>query len=233
MKILSEKRNVLMYTVDKDFYNTNLSISIENGEVVVCAPWYFTRNQIQKIVDEKREWILNKIKNYDRKLDKNIEKRITNILGKEYNININFKNIKRPELNLNNEEIFINFPLQYKKRNIENILEIVLRKMYTTISENKIEEIMEKTRIKLGFAPEEYIIKKIDNKLATCLNMNKIVINPEIMKYEQRIIEYIVMHEFCHLKYKTHSKGFEKIMKENIFQYDKFKKEIEKEGYNY
>ena len=47
MKVLSEKRNVLIYTVDKDFYNTNLSISIENGEVVVCAPWYLTRNQIQ------------------------------------------------------------------------------------------------------------------------------------------------------------------------------------------
>ena len=233
MKILSEKRNVLMYTVDKDFYNTNLSISIENGEVVVCAPWYFTRNQIQKIVDQKREWILNKIKNYDKKSERKFETRTTNILGKEYNININFKNIKRPELNLNNEEIFINFPLQYKKRNIENILEIVLRKMYMTISENKIEEIMEKTRIKLGIAPEEYLIKKIDNKLATCVEKNKIIINPEIMKYEQRIIEFIIMHQFCHLKYKTHSKGFEKIMKENIFQYEKLKKEIEKEGYIY
>lgn len=233
MKILSEKRSVLTYTVDKDFYNTNLSISVENGEVVVCAPWYFTRNQIQKIVDEKREWILNKIKNYDKKLENKKEIRTTNILGKEYNININFKNIKRPELNLNNEEIFINFPLQYKKRNIDNILEIVLRKMYITISENKIEEIMEKTRIKLGFAPEEYIIKKMDNKLAICLDMNRIIINPEIMKFEQRIIEFIVMHEFCHLKYKTHSKGFEKIMKDNIFQYEKLKKEIENEGYVY
>ena len=233
MKILSEKRNVLMYTVDKDFYSTNLSISIENGEVVVCAPWYFTRNQIQKIVDEKREWILNKIKNYDKKSERKFETRTTNILGKEYNININFKNIKRPELNLNNEEIFINFPLQYKKKNIDNMLEIVLRKMYYTISENKIEEIMEKTRIKLGIAPEEYLIKKLDNKLATCVEMNKIIINPEIMKYEQRIIEFIIMHQFCHLKYKTHSKGFEKIMKENIFQYEKLKKEIEKEGYIY
>ena len=233
MRVLNEKRNVLMYTVDKDFYNNNLSISIENGEVVVCAPWYFTRTQIQKIVDEKRDWILNKIKSYDKKIDKKNNIRTTDILGKQYNVNINFKNIKRPELNLNNEEIFINFPLQYKKRNIENILEIVLRKMYMTISENKIEEIMEKTRIKLGFAPEEYLIKKIDNKLADCVNMNKIIINPEIMKYDQKTIEYIIMHEFCHLKYKTHSKGFEKIMKANIFQYEKYKKEIENEGYNY
>ena len=233
MKVLNEKRNILMYTVDKDFYSSNLSISVENGEVVVCAPWYFTRNQIQKIVDEKREWILNKIKNYDKKSERKFETRTTNILGKEYNININFKNIKRPELNLNNEEIFINFPLQYKKKNIDNMLDIVLRKMYYTISENKIEEIMEKTRIKLGLAPEEYLIKKIDNKLATCLDMNKIIINPEIMKYDQRIIEFIIMHQFCHLIYKTHSKGFEKIMKENIFQYEKLKKEIEKEGYIY
>ena len=233
MKVLNQKRNVLMYTVDKDFYNSNLSISIENGEVVVCAPWYFTRNQIQKIVDEKREWILNKIKNYDKNVNKKINTRITNILGKEYNININFKNIKRPELNLNNDEIYINFPLQYKKRNIENMLEIVLRKMYLTISENKIEEIMEKTRIKLGFAPEEYSIKRIENKMAACIDMNKIIINPEIMKYDQKVIEYIIMHEFCHLKYKTHSKGFEKIMKENIFQYERIKKEIENEGYIY
>ena len=72
---------------------------------------------------------------------------------------------------------------------------------------------MEKTRIKLGFAPEEYLIKRIDNKLADCVDMNKIIINPEIMKYDQKTIEYIIMHEFCHLKYKTHSKGFEKIMK--------------------
>ena len=101
MRVLNEKRNVLMYTVDKDFYNNNLSISIENGEVVVCAPWYFTRTQIQKIVDEKREWILNKIKSYDKKIDKKNDIRTTDILGKKYNVNINFKNIKRPELNLN------------------------------------------------------------------------------------------------------------------------------------
>ena len=35
--------------------------------------------------------------------------------SKEYIIDINFKNIKRPELNLNSEKIRINFPLQYKE----------------------------------------------------------------------------------------------------------------------
>lgn len=233
MKVLNQKRNVLMYTVDKDFYNNNLSISIENGEVVVCVPWYFTRNQIQKIVDEKREWILNKIKNCERKINNKTYKNSTNILGKEYLINIKFENIKRPELNLNKEEIYINFPLQYKKKNIDNMVKIALNKMYSTISETKIEEIMEKTRIKLGFAPEEYVIKKINNKLATCINMNKIIINPEIIKYKQEIIEYIIMHEFCHLKYKTHAKGFQRIIENNFLNLKKIQKELEKIEYDY
>ena len=40
----------------------------------------------------------------------------------------------------------------------------------------------------------------------------KIVINPDIVKYDREIIEYIVLHEFAHLKYKIHAKGFTKIM---------------------
>ena len=53
MRVMNEKRDVLMYTIDKVFNNNNLSISVQNGEVVVCAPWYLSRNQIQKIVEEK------------------------------------------------------------------------------------------------------------------------------------------------------------------------------------
>ena len=233
MKVLNQRKNILMYTIDKDFYNNNLSISIQNGEVVVCAPWYFTRNQIQKIVDEKREWILNKIKNTSKNFGSKLNKKTTNILGKKYDINIEFKNISKPELNLYKKEINVVFPIEYKNKNIDNILEIVLRKMYITISENKIEEIMEKTRKKLGFAPEDYKIQTMNKKFATCVDMSKIIINPEIMKLEQNIIEFIIMHEFCHLKYKTHSKKFQKMIQDNFSNIEKIEKEIKKTEYEY
>lgn len=233
---LFNKENILMYTVNKEKIGNNFSISIYNGEVIVSAPWYFTSNQIQRIVDEKRDWILEKIKAYEQtkaiKIS-NSKPRKALILGKEYIIDINFKNIKRPELNLNSEKIRINFPLQYKKKNIENMLEIVLRKMYQTIAENKIEDFMEKIRIKLGFAPEDYEIKKLSGKLADCIDMNKIVINPQIMKFDEDIIEYILMHEFCHLKYKTHSKLFQKIMEKNFENIDKVEKKLLKLNIEY
>ncbi|MFR2570526.1 MAG: M48 family metallopeptidase [Clostridia bacterium] len=62
----------------------------------------------------------------------------------------------------------------------------------------------------LGFAPEEYEIAKMKT-LGTCKE-RKITINPEIVKYN-RVIDYVVLHQYCHLKYKTHSKNFSKCLK--------------------
>ena len=46
-----------------------------------------------------------------------------------------------------------------------------------------------------------------------------ILINPEIVKYNRAIIEYVVLHEFCHLKYKTHGKNFYKLIEKYIKNY--------------
>ena len=79
--------------------------------------------------------------------------------------------------------------------------------MYEQIAKVEVERAMEKTRILLGFAPEDYEIKKMNNVFGKCEN-SKITISPEIVKYNRDIIDYIVLHEYCHLKYKSHCKSF-------------------------
>ena len=97
--------------------------------------------------------------------------------------------------------------------------------MYLEIAKSEIENVMEETRIKMnGLAPENYIIRKIPNKLAKTINMRTIIINPEIVKYDKKVLKYVVLHEFCHLKYKNHSKGFfemmEKYMDDDYYYYE-------------
>ena len=101
-----------------------------------------------------------------------------------------------------------------------------IEKMYEQIANNEIETIMEKTRIMLGIAPEDYEISKMKNSLGKCIE-GKIIINPELMKYKKEIIEYVVAHEFCHLKYKTHGKKFYEILQKNVPEYKKYEKEIQ------
>ena len=76
---------------------------------------------------------------------------------------------------------------------------------------------MEKIRKQLRFAPEDYQIKRIQNKMAECKTEEQnIIINPDIVKYDKQTIEYILIHEFAHLKYKTHCIKFNEIINKNI-----------------
>jgi predicted metal-dependent hydrolase len=59
MNLVKTRNNVITYTVNKKVYN-DLYISVQNGEVIINAPWYMANEQIQKIVEEKRQWILKK-----------------------------------------------------------------------------------------------------------------------------------------------------------------------------
>ena len=65
MNLLKNRNSVITYTVNKKDYS-NLYISVQNGEVIINAPWYTTNAQIQRVVEEKKQWILNKIKEYEK-----------------------------------------------------------------------------------------------------------------------------------------------------------------------
>ena len=68
--------------------------------------------------------------------------------------------------------------------------------------------------------------KRLKNgKLATYIDDDRtIIINPDIIKYRKEILEYTVLYEFCHLKYKKRVKGFKDMLKTYMpdYQYYEF-----------
>ena len=159
--------------------------------------------------------------------DETLQPKFTRILGTNYTVNIYYLKIKSPALNLKDNTINIHLPMQYRKNNNQSLLNLILLKMYTKIAEQEIEFIMEKARHVFGFAPEDYEIKKMSDTLASCdKDLQTISINPYIAMYGKDIIEYIVFHEFCHLKYKTHSKKFYDMLKQYKPNYELIAKQI-------
>ena len=209
--------NIIRYTVNKNF-NNDLYLSVQNGEVVIKAPWYYTKSQIQNVIQEKKNWILNKLKEYEETKEKEyIRNELVKLLGENCKVIINYKNLKRPTLEVEGKNIKICLPNKYKKLNRDEILEKLIEKLYDVVASQEIEIIMEKIRKTLGFAPEDYQIKRLEKKMAECITENSfIVINPDIVQYDKKTIEYILIHEFCHLKYKTHSKKFNEMLDKNI-----------------
>lgn len=152
----------------------------------------------------------------------NLINEVVMIFGKYYNLRISYKNIKIIELNLEDSNIHIYLPNKYKKVNNTYILNLSIEKMYKEIAKQEIEEIMEKTRIMLGFAPEDYELKNMNKILAKCTQDKKIIINPEIVKYDKKTIETIILHEYCKLKHRPNSKRFLDTIKSYMPNYEKY-----------
>ena len=144
-------------------------------------------------------------------VNSSIERHPVPVLGVDYRVKIVYKNIKITELDVEEKTIKISLPNKYKKMSNTAILDLAIEKMYEQIANVEIERAMEKTRITVGFAPEEFETK--DMKVFGKCEDNKIIINPQIVKYGRKIIDYVVLHQYCHLKYKTHCRAFYDLLK--------------------
>ena len=162
-------------------------------------------------------------------VNSSIERHPVPVLGVDYRVKIVYKNIKITELDVEEKTIKISLPNKYKKMSNAAILDLAIEKMYEQIANVEIERAMEKTRIMVGFAPEEFEIK--DMKVFGKYEDNKIMINPQIVKYGRKIIDYVVLHQYCHLKYKTHCRAFYDLLKKyepDYKYYDELLNRLEK-----
>ncbi len=152
------------------------------------------------------------------------------IFGVNYELKVLYKRIKTPKLNVKEKNIEISLPTKYKKIQNDVIVEMLLQKMYDAIANKELEIIMEKVRTTLKFAPEDYKIMRLDKRLGKCL-ANRLIINPDIVKYRKEIIEYVIFYEFCKLKINKTSKKFYDTLKQYMPNYENY--EFELVGVNY
>ena len=230
MKEIRYENKTIAYTVNKAKVK-NFYITIQNGEVVIKAPWYVTSSQIQDVVESKRKWIMEKLEEYQnspRKAKEYLDGEKFQILGEEYSLNIYYKDINNAILNVENGKIVIILPLRYAEEDNTDQIKKMIDKMYYMVAEREVEAAMEKTRKMVGLAPEEYRIKKTKSVWGSCSSNRKITINQNLMMYSRKAVEYVVLHEVCHLKYMNHSKKFWEMVERYMPDYKEAEKELKR-----
>ena len=148
------------------------------------------------------------------------------VLGKNLNLNINYKKIKVPELDIGEKDVNIYLPIRYKESGTVDIVSMAIKKMYDEIAKIEIANCMEKVRVILGFAPEDY---KIERMSETFIKNNKnktITINPDIVKYNHKIIETTLVQAFCKTRYKENTNKYKELLKYSIERYENYQYKI-------
>ena len=144
------------------------------------------------------------------------------VLGQSLKLNVKYTNTSSIELNKKDTEINLFLPKSYK--NLENIdvINMAIQKLYNTIAETEIEYAMEVARHILKFAPEDYSIKRLNDEFYKC-SKNKIIINPDIVRFSREIINTTIIQAFCKTKHKPNTIAYKNLLNNAINEYEIYK----------
>lgn len=71
--------------------------------------------------------------------------------------------------------------------------------------------------------PNKVRIREIKYAWGSCSSNRNITINKKLALKEEKIIEYVILHEMCHLKYMNHSKDFWALVGKHLPDYKKYR----------
>lgn len=209
-KLLSKKRKT--YGIYIDMY----------GNIELRVPKQPKEEYILKILEEKYEWIVKKSEEMKEKTMGYKEKTYTHgetflYLGKEYPIQI-----YQAGADEKNHTIFKdNTLLVYVKEHNDIQVKEALKRFYNQQCKALIEQRVSYFQKQLRVKPKSIKLTSSKANWGTCNSKKEITFNWRLIMAPQEVMDYVVVHELCHLIHMNHDRSFWRLVGQVIKDYEK------------
>jgi predicted metal-dependent hydrolase len=219
---------------DLTFVNrVTLGIKVHpTGEVKVIAPLDAQMEDIKYKVHKKAAWILKHQKGFFKYNPRTPERKYINgethlYLGRQYLLNIqvakkgeptNFVKISRGKM-----------IVAIAKNNITEI-EQIINAYYEQRAKIIFQDLLEQAKpLHNAFNKQDLklVIKPLSKRWGSCTQSGKITLNADLIKAPKACIEYIIIHELCHLVHFNHNKQFYALLEKLYPNWQKWKEKLE------
>lgn len=187
-----------------------MSIEVEpSGEVNVVSPLGVSEIDILKKVKSKAKWIVQK--QYDTKFINinKINREAVNgesymYLGRNYSLLL--------EVNDTRNDILVKlyrgkFIVETNTKD-QGKIKLALENWYREKTLLRVNERVNYFKQYFNMSPKDIKVKEQKKRWASCTSSNELLFNWRCSMAPANILDYIVVHEMCHMLYKDHSKEF-------------------------
>lgn len=207
----------------------SVAIHVENQTVEIRAPHTTASWFIYDFLDEKKSWILNKLKEQKQKNSEVIcikHGQVLSFLGTEITLNTvtaktNRASLKNSILTLSVSDgeqatkvkLMDRWLLRQAKEELPDLIMLLAKELQL---EHKISQIkFRKTKTKWGHCTHDGIIQ----------------LNPLIMLAPEFVLHYLIVHELCHLVHQNHSKDYWNMVKSVLPSYKEAELWLKQKGH--
>lgn len=199
-----------------------------DSSVKVVAPEGSTEEQIQAKVEKRASWIAKQQRIFSSKNRSNYKADWVSgenifYLGRQYRLKVEEGTA---DVKLIGKHLRVALPDKSHKKQIEALVNT----WYLSHARIKLEERIQKLQPMLdyeGLWMNTLIIRKLDKRWGSCTPMKNIVINADLIKAPVHCIDYVLIHELCHLKYPNHGPEFWKLLAKYCPDWEKTKNSLE------
>ena len=196
-----------------------VAIKIQKGKVFVIVPECLTMTAIESLVAKKNRWINEKLA---------IQKEIIAIKPKEFVSGEAFSYLGRnhplkiesglyPVIKLHQDELVVS--VRDKTADNGPTIKQLLIKWYKQQAESELRDKTEKYSRIIGANPSFVTIKSFKSRWGSCSIAGGIQYNWKIIIAPDWIVNYVVIHELCHILHHNHSPAFWKAVERYCHDY--------------
>lgn len=185
-----------------------VSLALENkNEIIVQTPLKFKSHLLKEIVYEYKEWILKSLEKVPSKNSFDfVSGGMIPFLGKSYPMNLLHNDeMKNVRFTLVDEVFIVEYNSLYHR--YEDFIE-GLKLFYKYNAQKIIDPLFDKWIQKTELIPNKVGYRYAKGRWGSCSSINNISINYKLLQFERAAIEYVVLHELCHIREKNHSQKF-------------------------
>lgn len=201
----------------KSIKNLHLAVYPPDARVHVSSPDYLADNDIRSFlltkwdwVEQQREEILNQPRQTQRQY---VTGESYYLLGVRYRLRVIEK--QRVAHSVCKQGVWLVMTIQ-PETSVNHRAEL-LREFYRSELKKLLEDIVPRLQVSIGEADVTWEVKQMKTQWGSCVAKKRhLILNLELSRVPQECIEYVVMHELCHLRVANHNKMFEALMSQRM-----------------
>ena len=182
------------------------------GEVVVVAPLKYSVESIEGFLDRKAQWVLHKLRDAQKRHAVDLAHKNSQecfYLGKQYPVKLNITQNPWGKINFNDDGWVVEIPSE--KSLLENNQYVVdfMLKWFKSRAKHILEDRVSVYAKIMGVLPTMIQIRSPKGLWGSCHPVKRVLhFNWKIIMAPVEVMDYIVIHELCHIKVPNHSKSF-------------------------
>lgn len=220
-------RSDINYTVERSASRKTLTIAVDlRGGVTVQAPRDTSDEKIAAVVRRKGPWVLRRLADLAELPPAPPPKEFVNgegfvYLGRGYRLKVMPEgNCHIPSVKLRSGHLHVTIPAGSQPTDVAGMVRDALVGWYKGRARERLAERVTLFAQRLGDPVPSVHVRDPQKRWGSCSRKGELRFNWRIMMAPLSLVDYVVAHEVCHLKFKNHSPAFWRFLRQLMPDYE-------------